>query len=119
MIEDFGGFLIRENDDFFATKVGAVLDSLHSLQDDSGAMKTRELIDELKKVVDQIRVILKGSWDESSMKKLLVLQKVAVALAKAGDGEVAEVRGVLDSSVMELGELLAKGGNIVNKIAQQ
>jgi hypothetical protein len=114
----FRDFLINESSDFLSTKVGEVLDGLQSLQDDAESMKTRELTNELNKVVGQIRKILHGTWDESSMKNLKSLQKVGVALAKTSDGDASEVRDVLDSAIMELQGLLSKDGNPINRIAQ-
>ncbi|MGC5098436.1 hypothetical protein ACPXA0_25900, partial [Escherichia coli] len=59
---EFRSFLLLEQEDFLAQKVGDVLSALQSLADDSQQMGNRQLIKIADNIVQEMRKILEGRW---------------------------------------------------------
>lgn len=82
---EFRNFLLLEQEDFLAQKVGDILSALQSLTDDSSQMGNRQLIKAADHIVQEMRKILEGRWSKEEEPHLKAIQKAAVAMAKAID----------------------------------
>jgi hypothetical protein len=87
----FRSFLLLEQEDFLAQKVGDVLAALQSLSDDSGQMGNRQIIKIADNIVQEMRKILESRWSKEEEPHLRSIQKAAVAMAKAIDTNVKMV----------------------------
>jgi hypothetical protein len=112
---EFRHFLILEQEEYFAQKVGDVLTALQSLADDAPNMGNRQLIKLSEKIVDQMRKILEGRWAKEEEPYLKLVQKAAVALAKAIDTN-EKMAEVIASAKQELEALQQKIGAPINNI---
>ena len=81
----FKSYLLNEQHEYLAHKVGDVLTGIHELIQGGKQIGTRQLVKHSEVVVNQIRKILHSSWPRSEMKHLRVLQKVGVAIMKTID----------------------------------
>lgn len=125
MIDHFKSFLVNENKFYLGQRSGDILTALQNLQDDSSGMGERALSRSCQNLVNQIRRILHGRWNEEDMKYLKVLQKVAVAITKAieEDGDikeivasaVTEVQGMLDDLQIPINSLGTEDVEIENQ----
>jgi hypothetical protein len=107
MFDQFKSFLLNETKHYLGQRAGDILTALQNLQDDASGMGSRALIRASQGIVNQIRRILRGRWNEQDVQHLKTLQKIGVALMKAID-ENQELPEVIASSVMELEGLLDK-----------
>jgi len=82
-----------------------LLSSVQSLGEDAPNLGNRALMRATQGIIDQIRRILHGRWDDSDLNYLKVLQKVGVALCKAID-EKDDIATVVSSVGQELEQML-------------
>lgn len=94
----FKNFLINENKYYLGQKVGDLLTALQSLSEDAPNLGNRALIRSSQGIVNQIRRILHGRWEDEDVNSLKELQKVGVALCKAIDTK-DDIAAVVASSV--------------------
>ena len=81
----FKSFLLNENKYYLGQKIGDILAALQSLSEDASNIGNRGLIRASQGIVNQIRRILHGRWEDEDVNSLKELQKVGVALCKAID----------------------------------
>lgn len=105
MINQFKNYLLNEQKHYLGQRSGDILTALQNLQDDAENMGSRVLIRVCQGIVNQIRIILHGRWDEEDVKYLKKLQKIGVALMRAVDDN-DDLPQVISSAVMELEGLL-------------
>jgi hypothetical protein len=117
-MDRFKSFLLHENKYYLGQKAGDLLTALQSLGDDASNIGNRTLIRAVQGIVNQIRRILHGRWDDGDFKYLKVLQKIGVALCKAID-EKEDIATVLSSAGTELEDLLSKMGVPVNSLGSE
>lgn len=105
MIDQFKSFLLNETKHYLGQRSGDILTALQNLQDDSAGLGQRALLRACQGVVNQIRRILHGRWDEEDVQYLKRLQKVGVAIMRAID-ENEDLQEVIASSVAEIEKML-------------
>jgi hypothetical protein len=118
MINQFRSYLLNESKHYLGQRSGDILTALQNLQDDAAGMGSRALIRACQGVVNQIRRIVHGRWDDEDFKYLESLQKVGVAMMKAID-ENEDMQEVISSSVMELEDLLSKLEVPINSLGSE
>lgn len=115
---EFRRYLLLEQEEFLAQKVGDVLTALQSLDRDSRSAGNRSLIQWSEKIVDQMRKILEGRWSKEEEPHLKKIQKAAVALAKAIENNdkmpdvIASAKTELESLQKKLGVPLHNLGSV-------
>lgn len=118
---EFRSFLLLEQEDFLAQKVGDILSALQSLADDSGQMGNRQLIKIADHIVQEMRKILEGRWSKEEEPHLRAIQKAAVAMAKAIDTNekmpdiIAGAKSELEKVQQKIGAPLHDLGSEVEK----
>lgn len=112
---EFRQFLILEQEEFLAQKIGDVLTALQSLADDSANMGNRQLIKLSEKIVEQMRKILEGRWSKEEEPYLRSIQKAAVAIAKACDTN-EKMPDVIVGAKNELEKIQGRLGAPINNI---
>lgn len=118
---EFRSFLLLEQEDFLAQKVGDVLSALQSLADDSQQMGNRQLIKIADNIVQEMRKILEGRWSKEEEPHLRAIQKAAVAMAKAIDTNekmpdiIAGAKSELEKVQQKIGAPLHDLGSQVEK----
>ena len=105
MIDQFKSFLLNETKHYLGQRSGDILTALQNLQDDSAGMGQRALLRACQGIVNQIRRIVHGRWDEEDVQYLKRLQKVGVAIMKAID-ENEDLQEVIASSSAEIEKML-------------
>ena len=98
-----------------AQKIGDVLTALQSLADDSANVGNRALLQWSQKIVDQMRKILEGRWSKEEEPYLKVIQKAAVAIAKAIDNN-DKMPDIIAGAKSELESLQQKLGFPINSL---
>lgn len=111
----FKDFLISEQHEYLADKVGDILTSVQELVEAKAQMAARHLIKNSENIVTQIRKVLHSAWLPSERKYLRVLQKCGVAIMKAID-EKGNLKEILSSVKSELEKLSEKIGEPINKL---
>jgi len=114
----FKEFLICENKFYLGQKAGDLLTAVQSLRDDAPQIGNRAMIRAAQGIVNQIRRILHGRWDDEDVKYLKQLQKIGVAIAKAIDSK-ENMDEVIASASQELEELLDKLEVPVNALGSE
>lgn len=112
----FKSFLINENKLYLDQKIGDLLTALQELSDDASNLGNRTIIRAVQTIVNQIRRILHGRWDDEDTNSLKTLQKVGVALCKAIDTK-EDMATIIASCAAEI-EKISKGMP-VNDLASQ
>ena len=112
----FRNYMLTENRDYLSQKLGDIVTAIESLHDDASHLSPRKLADYAKGVTDQIRMILKGSWPDTELSTLKVLQKLAVAILKGID-ENADLKEILGTGIQELHKLSTKLQTPINDLA--
>jgi len=116
MMGEFRKFLLLEQEEFLAQKVGDVLTALQSLADDSANVGNRTMIDWSSKIVDQMRKILEGRWSKEEEPHLKRIQKAAVAIAKAIDNN-EKMTDIIAGAKNELEAIQQKIGSPIHSLA--
>lgn len=114
----FKSFLLSENKYYLGKKTGDLLTAVQSLGEDAPNLGNRAMIRAVQGVINQIRRILHGRWDDGDIKYLKVLQKIGVALCKAID-EKEDIATVVSSVTSELEGMLDKMEVPVNNLASE
>lgn len=115
---EFRSFLLLEQEEFLAQKVGDVLTALQSLAADSPNMGNRQLIKIADNIVGEMRKILEGRWSKEEEPHLRAIQKVAVALAKAIDTN-DKMPDVIAGAKTALEQLQGKLGGPINDLGSE
>lgn len=118
MLDQFRSFLLHESKHYLGQRSGDLLNALQNLQDDADGLGNRALLRSCRGIVNQIRRILHGRWEEEDKKYLKELQKIGVAIMKAVD-ENGDLQEVISSSVTELETLLDKLQVPINSLATE
>jgi hypothetical protein len=105
MINQFKSFLLNESKHYLGQKAGDLLTAIQNLADDASNMGSRSLIHACQGIVNQIRRVLHGRWDEEDVKYLKILQKIGVALM-AGIDDNNDLQQILASAVSEMEKML-------------
>lgn len=103
----FKDFLLNENKYYLGRKAGDLLTAVQSLGEDAPNLGNRALLRAAQGLINQIRRILHGRWDDGDIKYLKTLQKIGVGLCKAID-EKDDIAVVLSSASQELENMLNK-----------
>jgi hypothetical protein len=114
-MDKFKGFLINEEKNYLGRKVAGVLTPMQELQDDMQNMGARHLIRVAEKLVNDIRIILHGHWEQQQQKYLKELQRVAVAIQKTIEDK-GDLRDIIPSATQALQTLSGKLGVRVNNL---
>jgi len=112
---DFKSFLLNEDKYYLGQRTGDILSAVQSLHDDAPNMGNRVLTRSLQEIVNQIRKILHGSWEESDLKYLKKLQKIGVAIAKGIDVK-SDLKELVASASQELEDLVNKMDVPINTV---
>lgn len=118
MHDQFRSFLLNESKHYLGQRSGDILTALQNLQEDMDGLGKRAVMRAAQGIVNQIRIILHGRWDEQDVKYLKSLQKIGVALMKSID-ENDDVKEIVASSVMELEGLLDKLQMPINNLGTE
>lgn len=94
----FRQYLLTEETNYLAQKIGDILSATQSLAQDASNLGTRQLVKSSQRIVDQIRKILHDSWSDKEERALKELQKVGVAISKAIDSN-GDLEEILNTSV--------------------
>jgi HPt (histidine-containing phosphotransfer) domain-containing protein len=94
----FRQYLLTEETNYLAQKIGDILSATQSLAQDASNLGTRQLVKSSQRIVDQIRKILHDSWSDKEERTLKELQKVGVAISKAIDSN-GDLEEILNTSV--------------------
>lgn len=114
-MDNFKVFLLNEEKNYLGRKVASVLTPMQELQDDMQNMGARHLIRTAEKLVNDIRKILHGHWEQQQQKHLKELQKIGVAIQKTID-EKGDLREIIPSATQSLQTLSGKLGVKVNNL---
>jgi len=114
-MDKFKVFLLNEEKNYLGRKVASVLTPMQELQDDMQNMGARHLIRTAEKLVNDIRKILHGHWEQQQQKHLKELQKIGVAIQKTID-EKGDLREIIPSATQSLQTLSGKLGVKVNNL---
>lgn len=114
-MDKFKVFLLNEEKNYLGRKVAGVLTPMQELQDDMQNMGARHLVRTAEKLVNDIRKILHGHWEQRQQQYLKELQKVAVAIQKTID-EKGDLREIIPSATQSLQTLSGKLGVKVNNL---
>lgn len=112
---EFKKFLLNEQREYLAQKVGDVLTSVHELIQGGKQVGARQLVRHSEAVANQIRRILHSSWPKTETKHLKVLQKCGVALMKTID-EKGDLNDTLNSVRGEIEKLTQSIGQPINNL---
>lgn len=115
---EFRNFLLLEQEDFLAQKVGDILSALQSLSDDSGQLGNRQLVKIADNIVQEMRKILEGRWSKEEEPHLLSIQKAAVAMAKAIDTN-QKMPDIIAGAKSELEKVQQKIGSPLHDLGSQ
>lgn len=118
LLPSFRSYLLNENLHYLGVRTGDVLSALQDLNDDAAQLGNKALIRACQGIVNQIRRILHGRWDEEDVKYLEKLQKVGVAIMKGID-ENEDMAEVIVSSVQELENLIEKLQTPINSLGSE
>ncbi len=111
----FKQFLLSEQQDYFAHKLGDLLTNVHELLIGGKQIGTRNLVKNTEGLVNQIRKILHSSWPNTYVKYLKRLQRCGVGLMRAID-EKGDLQDVLNSVRFEVEHLSQKLGKPINNL---
>jgi len=117
-MEQFRYFLLNESKQYLGQRAGDILTALQNLHEDAASMGNRALIRASTGIVNQIRRILHGRWDDEDVQHLKSLQKIGVALMKAID-ENDDLQEVVASSVSEMEGMLDKLQVPINSLGNE
>lgn len=119
-MDQFRSFLLNETKHYLGQRAGDILTALQNLHEDAASMGSRALIRAATGIVNQIRRILRGRWEEADVQYLKQLQKIGVAIMKSIDenddiqaviaSAVSEMEGMLDKLQVPLNSLGSEGG---------
>jgi hypothetical protein len=112
----FKNFLINENKYYLGQKVGDILSALQSLSEDAPNLGNRALIRASQGIINQIRRVVHGRWDDEDLNSLKSLQKVGVAICKAID-EKSDMSGILAGAVAVIEKITQDSEVPVNDLA--
>ncbi len=112
----FKSFLLNENKYYLSQKIGDLLTALQGLSEDAPNLGNRALIRAAQGIVNQIRRILHGRWDDEDVNFLKTLQKIGVAICKAIDTK-DDIATVVASCSAELEKISGESGEPVNDLA--
>lgn len=112
----FEYFLMNEGKVDLAQKMGDILTAVQGLSDDASGLSRRAMDRGINQVVDQIRRVLHGHWDDTERPYLLTLQKIGVALMNVLSETDGDIPSVLISSVSELERALSKIEEPINTV---
>lgn len=101
----FNDFLLNEDKYYLGQRAGDILTAIQSLSEDAPNMGARLLIRASQGIVNQIRRVLHGRWDDGEEKYLKKLQKVGVAIMRAIDSN-EELSEVIAACAQEIETLL-------------
>ena len=113
---EFKEFMLFEQKQYLAQKVGDILAAAQELKDDAGNMGSRDLSRFSERIVNQIRRVLHSYWSKENQKYLKDLQKIGVAVIKAVK-EKGDLANTISGAASSLEELVSKLGTPINKIA--
>lgn len=114
-MDKFKCFLLNEEKSHLGRKVANVLTPMQELQDDMQNMGARHLVRMAEKLVNEIRKILHGHWEQQQQKYLKELQRVAVAIQKTIEDK-GDLREIMPSAIQALQTLSGKLGVKVNNL---
>jgi hypothetical protein len=114
-MDKFKVFLLNEEKNYLGRKVSGVLTPMQELQDDMPNMGARHLTRVAEKLVNDIRKILHGHWEQQQQHHLKELQKIAVAIQKTIEDK-GDLREIIPSATQALQTLSGKLGVKVNNL---
>lgn len=114
-MEKFKGFLLNEEKNYLGRKVASVLTPMQELETDMENMGARHLIRAAEKLVNEIRKILHGHWEQEQQKYLKELQRVAVAIQRTIE-EKGDLREIIPAATQAMQTLSGKLGVKINNL---
>ncbi len=111
----FKGYLINEDKKYLGKKVAGVLTPMQELQDDMQNMGARHLIRVAEKLVNEIRKILHGHWEQQQQQYLKDLQRIGVAIQRTIEDK-GDLRDIIPAATQALQTLSGKLGVKVNDL---
>ena len=114
-MDKFKFFLLNEEKSYLGRKVANVLTPMQELQDDMENMGARHLVRVAEKLVNEIRKILHGHWEQQQQQYLKDLQKIAVAIQKTIE-EKGDLREIIPAATQAMQTLSGKLGVKVNNL---
>lgn len=114
----FKEYLLNEDKDYLGQKAGDILSAIQSLGEDAPQMGARAVVRAAEGIVNQIRRILHGRWDEKDLKYLKKLQKIGVALMKGIDSD-GDLEEIVASAQHELENVLDDMGTPINTLGSE
>lgn len=114
----FKYFLLNEDTEYLAGRMGDILNSLQDIQQNIKGMGTRQLVHNTERVVNQIRRILHTNWGTDTRDQLEMLQRVAVAIKK-GIEEKDDLEGLITNGANEIQDTLADMGVPINAVGSE
>lgn len=112
----FKEFILFEQKQYLAQKVGDILAAAQELRDDAGNMGSRDLSRFSERIVNQIRRVLHSYWAKENQRYLKDLQKIGVAVIKAVK-EKGDLANTISGATSSLEKLVSDLGTPINKIA--
>lgn len=114
-MKNFKSFLINEEKSYLGRKVANVLTPMQELQDDMQNMGARHLTRVAENLVNEIRKILHGHWEQEQQKYLKELQKIAVAIQKTIEDK-GDLKEIIPSAIQSMQTLSGKLGVKINNL---
>jgi hypothetical protein len=111
----FKSFLLCEENEYFGSKIGDILNALQELSQGAQNMGSRHLTRLIQAICNEIRGVLRSRWSMRQRPYLEQLQRVGVALMKAIE-EQGDMPGTLASAQHELETMSGKLGVPLNQM---
>lgn len=114
-MDKFKVFLLNEEKSYLGRKVAGVLTPMQELQDDMENMGARHLVRVAERLVNEIRKILHGHWEQQQQQYLKELQRIAVAIQRTIEDK-GDLRDIIPSATQALQTLSGKLGVKINNL---
>lgn len=113
---NFKQFLLNEDKEHLSKKIGDLLSFIQDLLEDVQNMGNRHILNAVDSIISQIRKILHGQHESEEVKYLQVLQRIGVALSLAIEQKEENMIELLNTTKVELEDLLANMGFPTNDL---
>jgi len=110
----FKEYLLNEQKEFLAAKVGDILASLQQLKDSNA--KKKDLSDIVDSIVSRIRALINSDFGDENKKNIVSLRDVAFYLKNSIENN-ADMGEVMSNSISALEDIVSNLGQPINKLA--
>jgi hypothetical protein len=110
----FKDYLLNEQKEYLASKIGDILASLQELKDSNA--KKRDLSEIIDSIVSKIRSLINSDFGDENRSSIVALRDVAFYLKNSIENN-ADMDEVMSNSISALENVTSKLGQPINKLA--